>query len=275
MNYRHGYHAGNFADVFKHAVLARILVLMSAKETPLRVIDTHAGAGRYNLDSEQAKRTGEAETGIRKLLANLPTGEALALLQPYLRAVEQTAPFYPGSPLIAQSLARSQDAMTFCELHPEEYAKLEKAVGRDRLTKTLALDGWTALKSLLPPKERRALILIDPPYEDPSEFRRVVEGMEEAIRRFATGVYLIWYPIKNRHDTDAAVRRILRVANKPALKLEFEVGKPLPEGPLCATGLLVINPPWKLKEECERLLPALRQCLGTSPHSAFRIEAID
>lgn len=275
MNYRHGYHAGNFADVIKHAVLARILILMCAKETPLRVIDTHAGAGRYNLDGEQAKRTGEAESGIRKLLANPPVGEALDLLQPYLRAVERVAPFYPGSPLIAQSLARQQDAMTFCELHPDEYAKLEKAIGRDRRTKTLALDGWTALKSLLPPKERRGLILIDPPYEDPLEFKRVAEGMEEAMRRFATGVYLIWYPIKSRHDTDAAIRRILRAANKPALRLEFEVGKPLPEGPLRATGLLVFNPPWKLKEECERLLPALRQSLGPLPHSAVRIDAID
>jgi 23S rRNA (adenine2030-N6)-methyltransferase len=275
MNYRHGYHAGNFADVFKHAVLARVLTLMSAKEAPFRVIDTHAGAGRYDLDGEQGKKTGEADSGIRKLLSNLPQGAALDLLQPYLGAVEKFAPAYPGSPLIAQALTRAQDAMAFCELHPEEFAALEKALGRDRRVKTLALDGWTALKSLLPPKERRGVVLIDPPYEDPAEFRRVAEGIEEAMKRFATGVYLVWYPIKNRHDTDAALRRILRAAGKPALKLEFEMEKPKTEGPLHATGMLVVNPPWKLKEECEQLLPALRQSLAGTNRGAVRIEAID
>lgn len=275
MNYRHGYHAGNFADVFKHAVLARVLMLMSAKETPFRLIDTHAGAGRYDLDSEHAKKTGEAAGGIRRLRENLPQGAALELLQPYLRAIEKFSPAYPGSPLIVQALARTQDAMVFSELHPEEFAALEKALGRDRRVKTLALDGWTALKSLLPPKERRGVVLIDPPYEDPAEFRRVADGIEAAMQRFATGVYAVWYPVKNRHDTDAAIRRILRAAGKPSLKLEFEIDKPQSEGPLHATGMLIVNPPWKLKEECEVLLPALRQSLAGTNRGAVRIEAID
>lgn len=275
MNYRHGYHAGNFADVFKHAVLARVLTLMSAKETPFRVIDTHAGAGRYDLDSEHAKKTGEADNGIRKLLANLPQGVALELLHPYLSAIKKFAPAYPGSPLIVQALTRTQDAMAFCELHPEEFDALEKALGRDRRMKTLALDGWTALRSLLPPKERRGVVLIDPPYEDPSEFRQVADGIEEAIKRFATGVYLVWYPVKNRHDTDANIRRVLRAADKPALKLEFEIEKPQTEGQMHATGMLVINPPWKLKEECELLLSALRHSLAGTNRGAVRIEAID
>ncbi len=275
MNYRHGYHAGNFADVFKHAVLARALTLMCAKDAPFRVIDTHAGAGLYDLDSEHAKKTGEADGGIRKLLANLPQGPALDLLVPYLRAVEKFSPAYPGSPLIAQALTRAQDAMSFCELHPEELGALEKALGRDRRARTLSLDGWTALKSLLPPKERRGAILIDPPYEDPAEFKRVAEGVEEAIKRFATGVYLIWYPVKNRHDTDAALRRILRAASKPALKLELEIEKPQTDGPLKATGMLIVNPPWKLKEECSVLLPALHQSLANANRGAVRFEAID
>ena len=275
MNYRHGYHAGNFADVFKHAILARVLTLMAAKDAPFRVIDTHAGAGRYDLDGEQTKKTGEAESGIRKLLANLPHGAALELLQPYLHAVKKFAPAYPGSPLIVQALTRTQDAMAFCELHPEEFSALEKSLGRDRRVKTLALDGWTALKSLLPPKERRSVVLIDPPYEDPAEFRRVADGIEEAMRRFATGVYLVWYPVKNRHDTDAAIRRIVRAAGKPALRLEFEIHRPQTDGPLVATGMLAINPPWKLKEECETLLPALRQSLASADRGAVLVEALD
>ena len=274
MNYRHGYHAGNFADVFKHAVLARVLMLLATKETPFRVIDTHAGAGRYDLERGPAQTTGEAKNGIRRLLGALPQGPALDLLQPYLRAVEKFAPAYPGSPLLVQTLTRPRDAMVFCELHPEEFAALEKAVGRDRRAKALALDGWTALKSLLPLKERRGVVLIDPPYEDPAEFRRIADGIEEAMRRFATGVYLVWYPIKNRHDTDAAIRRILRAADKPSLRLELEVEKPQAEGPLQATGILAINPPWKLRQECEVLLPALRQSLAGTNRGAVRIEAI-
>jgi 23S rRNA (adenine2030-N6)-methyltransferase len=273
MNYRHGYHAGNFADVFKHAVLASLLTLMSAKDAPFRAIDTHAGAGSYDLDSEQARATGEFSAGIRRLQENLPQGAARDLLRPYLNAVAKHAPAYPGSPLIMQTLARPQDALVFCELHPEEHARLVNSVGRDRRAKTLELDGWTALKSLLPPKERRGVILIDPPYEDPSEFRRLAEGLEEAIRRFATGVYVVWYPVKNRHDTDAAIRRVARAAQKPTLKVELEVALPQTEGPLTASGLLIVNPPWKLREECEVLLPALRQSLAGADRGAVRIEA--
>lgn len=274
MNYRHGYHAGNFADVFKHAVLARLLVHMNAKDTAYRVIDTHAGAGSYDLGGKRASATAEFLGGIRRLQDNLPTGKALALLQPYLDAVARHAPAYPGSPLIAQELTRAQDALVFCELLPEEHAALVKAVGRDRRAKTLMLDGWTALKSLLPPKERRGLVLIDPPFEDAAEFRHIADGIEEAMRRFATGIYLIWYPVKNRHDTDAAIRRILRAAGKPALRLELEVGPPQSEGSLQASGLLVVNPPWKLKEECELLLPALHHALAGNNRGAVRVEAL-
>lgn len=274
MNYRHGYHAGNFADVFKHAILARILVHMNAKDAAYRVIDTHAGAGSYDLGGKQASATSEFLGGIKRLQENLPAGKALELLQPYLDALASHAPAYPGSPLIAQELTRAQDALVFCELHPEEHAALTKSVGRDRRAKSLALDGWTALKSLLPPKERRGLVLIDPPFEDPAEFRHIADGIEEAMRRFATGVYLIWYPVKNRHDTDAAIRRILRAADKPALRLELEVGAPRSEGSLQASGLLVINPPWKLKEECELLLPALHQALTGKNRGGILIEAV-
>lgn len=274
MNYRHGYHAGNFADVFKHAILARVLTLMNAKETPYRVVDTHAGAGRYDLAGQKPNATGEFRGGIERLRTNLPQPPALELLRPYLDAVARTEPAYPGSPLLAQALTRPQDALAFCELHPEEYEELTRAVGRDRRARTLPIDGWTGLKSLLPPKERRGVILIDPPFEDPAEFRRIAEGMEEAMRRFATGVYLIWYPAKNRHDTDASVRRILRTAAKPALRLELEIGKPQTAGALQASGLLVINPPWKLKEECDVLLPALHRALADKNRGAVRIEVI-
>jgi 23S rRNA (adenine2030-N6)-methyltransferase len=276
MNYRHGYHAGNFADVFKHAVLARVLVHMNAKETPYRMIDTHAGAGRYDLGGEKARATGEAASGIARLLADPPGGKPGALLAPYLDAVRKSAPRYLGSPALMQALSRPQDRMIFCEMHPDEYAALVKSIGRDRRAKAMEMDGWQALKALLPPKERRGVVLIDPPYEDPGEFRQTADAIADAIRRFATGIYLVWYPVKNRHDTDAAVRRIARAAGGvPALKLEFEIAPPKAEGSLTACGLLAINPPWKLQEECAAMLPQLSHVLAGENRGAVRVEAAE
>jgi 23S rRNA (adenine2030-N6)-methyltransferase len=174
-----------------------------------------------------------------------------------------------------QMLSRPQDRMTFCELHPEEYARLMKAAGRDRRAKAMEMDGWQALKALLPPPERRGTILIDPPYEDPAEFRTAADAIAEAVRRFATGIYLVWYPVKNRHDTAAAVRRIARAGAAPALKLELEIAPPKADGPLTASGLLAINPPWKLREECAVMLPALRDVLAGENRGAVQIEPME
>ena len=275
MNYRHGYHAGNFADVFKHAVLSRVLVHLNTKDAPYRMIDTHAGAGSYDLADENARATGEAAGGIARLLANAPSGPAAELLKPYLDTVEKAAPRYPGSPVLMQALSRPQDQMIFCELHPKEHARLAKALGRDRRVKTIESDGWQALKALLPPKERRGVVLVDPPYEDAAEFRQAADSIGEAARRFATGVYLIWYPVKNRHDTAAAVRRIARAAGAPALKLELGIAPPKADGPLTACGLLAINPPWKLRDECAVFLPALRDALADQNRGAVHIEPME
>lgn len=278
MNYRHGFHAGNFADVFKHAIFARVLVHLAGKQKPFRVIDTHAGRGRYALEQEAA-RTGEYRDGIEKLLASPPAGAAGELLAAYLDCVRAlntgtALRCYPGSPALAASLAGPNPA-TFCELHPEEYAALEKWAAVFPNVRALPIDGWQALKSLLPPPERRALVLIDPPFEDADEFRRVADGMTEAIRRFATGIYLVWYPVKNRHEAHAATRRIARAAGKPALRLEFAIASPKTGGALAACGLLAINPPWKLEGEARVLLPALLRALGAENRGAVGIESLD
>ena len=207
MNYEHAFHAGNPADVLKHSALTLLLLELTRRQDPLHYPETHAGSGLYALEDT----TGEWTQGIGKL-ASKSARRKLPELIPYLDFLpwkDGVLAEYPGSPLIAQELTRAQDALVFCELHPEEHAALVKSVGRDRRTKSLALDGWTALKSLLPPKERRGLVLIDPPFEDTAEFRHIADGIEEAMRRFATGIYLIWYPVKNRHDTDAAIVHML------------------------------------------------------------------
>lgn len=277
MNYRHGFHAGNFADVFKHAVFARVLAHLVEKQKPFRIIDTHAGRGLYDLEREAA-RTGEFRGGIEKLLASPPAGAAGELVLSYLDCVRALNPQgglrrYPGSPAIAANIA-GPAPMTFCELHPAEFAALAEWVAPYPNIKTAETDGWQALKALLPPPERRAVILVDPPFEDADEFRQMAAGMGEAARRFATGVYLLWYPVKNRHDDHAAIRRVARATGRPALRLEFGIAPPKTGGPMTACGLLAINPPWKLEEECRVLLPALLRSLGAADRGAVAVEPL-
>ena len=189
MNYRHAYHAGNFADVFKHALLTRILLYLMRKDAPLRYLDTHSGVGRYDLSSEEALRTGEWRDGIGRLMgADLPPAVA-ALLEPYLSLIPGTAQApgpYPGSPLIAQSLLRMQDRMSFSELHEHDSRRLVRSLGLEKRCKIMTMDGYQALKAGVPPIERRGLVLMDPPFEERDEFERMALALENA---WVTGAY--------------------------------------------------------------------------------------
>jgi 23S rRNA (adenine2030-N6)-methyltransferase len=278
MNYRHAFHAGNFADVLKHAVLVRALRHLGEKSAPLRVIDTHAGAGRYDLHGAEAKRTGEWRNGIGKLFGDPPAGDAGALLEPYLALVraENTSGslrYYPGSPLITRALCRPQDRMIFCESEPGARKALAAVVGRDRRAKVSELDGWTALKALLPPPERRGLALVDPPFETPNEFERMVDGLAEAHRRFAGGSYLLWYAIKAPREVDSFCRRVVRLRIPKILRLELNLTAPRPDAPLAGCGLIAVNPPWTLESEMRILLPALAARLGRAD-GGFRIDRL-
>jgi 23S rRNA (adenine2030-N6)-methyltransferase len=271
MNYRHAFHAGNFADVLKHAVLARILTHLGDKAAAFRVIDTHAGAGLYDLASEPATRTGEWRDGIGRLIdATLPD-DIRALLAPYLAAVAAANPGgglrrYPGSPLIALGLMRPQDRLVACELEPGAAAALAAQLRRDSRARAVKIDGWTALNAYVPPKERRGIVLIDPPYEDKHEFARVAAALAAAQRKWATGIFLLWYPIKDRSGPDrlaAALRRSATAKVAPnILRAELAWAPEDAPGRLSSTGLIVVNPPWRLAEELERLLPALRAVLA-------------
>ena len=276
MNYRHAFHAGSFADVLKHAVLVRALLHLHEKTAPFRVIDTHAGAGRYDLRGPEAERTGEWRSGIGKVFDDPPEGGAGDLLDPYLalvRAENSTGAlrYYPGSPRIAQTLCRPQDRMIFCEREPEARKALAAVVGRDRRAKVSELDGWTALKALLPLPERRGLVLVDPPFEAPNEFERIVEGLAEAHRRFGNGTYLLWYAIKEPREVERFCRRIARLGVPKILRLELSVTAPRPAAPLAGCGLIAVNPPWTLEGEMRILLPALVARLGRAG-AGFRID---
>lgn len=276
MNYRHAFHAGNFADVFKHALLVRILMHLQAKDTAYRYLDTHAGAGLYDLESGPGARTREADAGIRRLRkANLPADAAL-LLEPYLRIVAAVAGsenrLYPGSPEIAARLARPQDRLTLVELHPEDHAALHRQHARDRRIATVQIDGWLAWKAYVPPAERRGLVLVDPPFEAPGEYDRLVDGLRIAAAKWTGGIFALWYPIKDA----AAVRRFadaLREAAIPkTLRLELVVDPGAMEERLAGCGLIVVNPPWTLKSEAEIMLPVLCRILSRQASVNWRAD---
>jgi 23S rRNA (adenine2030-N6)-methyltransferase len=260
MNYRHAFHAGGPADVVKHAVLTRILVHLRNKPAAFRVIDTHAGAGLYDLRGPEAGRSPEWRDGIHRLLTTPIDDDAGALLAPYLDIVTNlntgTGPsIYPGSPALARALLRSQDTLVACELEPNAAAALIRNLGHDRRVKTIAIDGWMALKAYLPPPERRGLVLIDPPFEAADEFARLAQAFEAGHRKWATGIFLLWYPIKDRQQPDMLARRLQRSAIPKLLRAEVDFGVARETGRLGGCGLIVVNPPWMLAGELGRLLP--------------------
>jgi len=282
MNYRHAFHAGGFADVIKHIVLVRILTYLQEKPAAFRVIDTHAGAGLYDLTSDEARRGGEWLTGIARLMQARFSETVLPLVTPYLDIVRAFNPqrdlqAYPGSPLIARALLRPQDRLTACEVEPKARKHLIDALRRDTQARVVDLDGWMALPAFVPPNERRGLVLIDPPYEQKDEFERMAEGFAQAFAKWPTGSYLLWYPVKSRRATDNLARQVAKAAGagaQPAkcLRLEFSVAPQAAEAGLISAGLLIVNPPWKLLGELKAILPELEKPLGQGGAGRFRLE---
>lgn len=277
MNYRHIYHAGNFADVLKHAVLALVIEHLKLKDAPFRVVDTHAGTGLYDLASEEAQKTGEWRDGIGRILADAPPAEITAILAPYLDVIRNEnggseVVRYPGSPLVARRLMRRGDRLVVNEAHPEDAARLKALFAKDPATKVLTIDGWSALKAVLPPKERRGVTLIDPPFEEPGEFQRLLEGIEAAHRRFATGTVILWYPIKDVRVVRTFYRDAAALGIPKLLSAELFVRAPLSEGELAGTGLLILNPPFTLEAKLATLLPYLTSKLARAKGAESRIE---
>ena len=257
MNYRHAFHAGNFADVFKHAVLALVLDRLRAKDKPFRVIDTHAGAGRYDLAGVEAGRTGEARHGIGALIEAPPE---LPALRPYLDALGRLGAgraLYPGSPLLAHAFLRAQDRLQLAELHPDEAAALAALFPGDPRVDVEMIDGWRALRAWLPPRERRGVVLIDPPYEAKDEAAQAARGLAQGLKRWPTGIFLLWYPVKDRPSADALVQTIAPERAPRLLRAELLVWPDQMGHRLNGSGLLVVNPPWRLADDIAALIPAL------------------
>ena len=272
MNYRHVYHAGNFADVMKHVVLTRILDYLKRKPGAFRVVDTHAGTGFYDLSSEEAQKTGEWRSGIGRLLEAEISTEAAALLAPYLdtvRAFNVGHPFryYPGSPTITKQLLRGADRLTAIELHPNDAFALKARFSGDWQVRVIELDGWLSLGAHLPPKEKRGLVLVDPPFEKEGEFDRLVDGLKKAHRRWAGGTYALWYPIKDYNAVERFRDRLRESGIPKILDVVLEIRQPSAEPRLDGTGMVVVNPPYVLADEMKLLLPLLRDVLAEDPSS--------
>ncbi|MDB5969623.1 MAG: Ribosomal large subunit methyltransferase [Hydrocarboniphaga sp.] len=266
MHYRHHYHAGNFADVLKHALLTGLLAALNAKDKPWFFLDTHAGAGRYDLRHAAAETTAEWRQGIGRLLPAPPA----ASLKPYLDLAADTAA-YPGSPLIAARLARPGDRMLMVEKVTEVADLLEhhlrQAAPRANWT-VLRGDGYESAAASLPPAEKRGLVLIDPPFEALTEFDQIGEFLQIAQTRFVQGQYLVWYPVKKRFETERFLRRIAKASPKPALDFRFDNGAPA-QGQMHVCGVLVLNPPWKFEDTMKPALDAIARGLAQGPKSTI------
>ncbi len=289
-SYRHGFHAGNHADVLKHLVLIQLLKYLNQKDAPYMMIDTHAGAGVYALDSEYATKNAEFETGIAPLWDRDDLPPAVA---DYVGLVKSLNPsgkmrHYPGSPYCENEVLREQDRLRLFELHPadskllaDNFRKLEahaaaqgqRPTARGKRVMIERSDGFAALKALLPPPSRRALVLIDPPYEDKGDYRAVVDAVSDSLRRFATGVYAIWYPVLNRNESRQMPERLKKLPSNGWLNVTLSISSPSPDGfGLRSSGMFIHNPPWTLEATLREVMPYLVDVLGRDGGASFTIE---
>jgi 23S rRNA (adenine2030-N6)-methyltransferase len=267
MNYRHAFHAGNFADCFKHALLVALVDAFSQKPTPFFVLDTHAGAGRYDLDAESARRTGEADRGINRLLRH-PS----STLARYLGLVESLG-LYPGSPVLIRALLRPSDRLACCELDPGEARTLRGNFYRDPQVSVHERSGWEALGGLLPPKEKRGLVLIDPPFEQSDEFSVLADGLQRGYRRFAQGIFAAWYPIKRLASARSFLAEVEASSIRDVVAVELYLREATDPSRLNGCGLLVINPPFGFEGQAGPIANAVLASLGDNEPQA-RVDVV-
>jgi len=284
MNYRHAFHAGNFADVLKHLVIAQCLDHLGRKDKPYRVIDTHSGVGAYDLTGDEARRSPEWEGGVARLLnADIPD-DVRPVLAPYLdvvRAMNEgpALTWYPGSPELACRLARSQDRIHLCELHKQDSVTLDARYAKDARVKVQMVDGYQALPGLVPPREKRGLVLIDPPFEHRDEMAFMAQAAKTALERWPSGTFVFWRPLKDlwaQERFDVALAEWLiadqGLAAEKILRADLWVRELDAEGPLAGAGVVVINPPYTLEEHLLTALPWLSELLAQGEGAGWRLD---
>lgn len=272
LSYRHSFHAGNFADLLKHIVLVEILDHLIQKETPFEYIDTHSGAGLYKLKSADSQKLQEYSNGIGKLESkDFPE---LARYFEVIRSFNEsnTLDYYPGSPCIANYFLRPQDRAWLFELHPKDYELLRDTMSKRKAVKVHCQDGFDGLKAILPPTSRRGLVLIDPSYEVKSDYDLVVKHVVNAYKQFSHGIYAIWYPVVDRRTIDKLKTKIVKSGIKNIQRFELGLSADTVERGMTASGMIVINPPWKLFDKMLSVLPKLAQKLGEENSHFFKCE---
>ena len=275
MNYRHAYHAGNFADVMKHVALARIVTYLQRKEKAFRIYDTHAGTGIYDLNSEQAGRSEEWKGGVGAVLEATKSPKITELLQPWLGRVKaETEGFYPGSPRLVRGLLRKQDRLSVYELHAEDAAALTTLFKGDYQVRVNAIDGWLVPGAHIPPKEARGAMLIDPPFEREGEYDRMIEALQHARRRWPGGTVVLWYPVKKRAHTDEWLGTLKSLGFPDLYSAELYIRAPWSTARLNGSGLVIANAPFTLESELRILLPWLAGVMSAGKGSGWRIEKL-
>ncbi len=277
LSYRHSFHAGNHADVVKHIVLMLILESLQQKEKGFYYLDTHAGVGFYRLLSAEAQKNAEFETGIAPLWQRDDLPPEVARYVEMIKDLNHHKPQlrdYAGSPLIAAKMLREQDRALLTELHPSDFPLLRQNFRPFKNVQTKRADGFQQLKATLPPKERRGLVLIDPPYELKEDYQRVVEAIVEGYKRFATGVYAIWYPVVRRSQIKQMVRALEATGIRKILQIELGVRPDTDQKGMTASGMIVINPPWQLEKQMKSILPYLNQVLTPSGTGFWKVDWI-
>lgn len=281
MNYRHIYHAGNFADVFKHLIIARIIEYLKKKDHAFRVIDTHAGTGIYDLSADEAQKTGEWIDGIGRILSKPIDRQIEQLVNPWLDVVfalngsKEKLTRYPGSPVLIRKLLRKQDRLTAIELHEADYKKLAGNFTGDYQARIIHLDGYLALGAHVPPKEKRGLILVDPPFEKTDEFERLVEGLIKAYKRFPGGIYALWYPVKHYNELNWFMNELKGTGIAKILRLELRIKQRSQTPGLDGCGMIIVNPPYVLPKEMKQLKAFLLDRLAQDDHAQIIEEWIN
>lgn len=275
LSYRHSFHAGNHADVVKHIVLTLILTALKQKEKGFFYLDTHSGVGRYSLLSAEAEKTGEYIEGIARLWDRTDLPEEVALYINALKKINKgKLRFYAGSPLLAVQQLRPQDRALLTELHPNDFPLLRQEFAKVPNVVTKRENGFQQLKAALPPKEKRGLVLIDPPYELKNDYELVVKAIVEGYKRFATGVYAIWYPVVLRQHTKRIVKGLEATGIRKILQIELAVRPDSDQRGMTASGMIVINPPWQLEGQMKKILPYLTDVLVPEGTGSWKVDWI-
>ncbi|MDP2561094.1 23S rRNA (adenine(2030)-N(6))-methyltransferase RlmJ [Psychrobium sp. 1_MG-2023] len=274
LSYRHSFHAGNFADVLKHLVQTLIIDSLKQKPKPFVYHDTHSAAGRYDLRDEKSEKTGEYKDGIAKIWQQ---DDIPDVLHDYIEVIKELNPngeltYYPGSPLVAKMLMGNHNRLELTELHPTDIELLKQEFQGDRKVRIQQIDGYKGIKAMLPPPQRRALVLIDPPYELKTEHNDAIKGIVEAHKRFSTGIYALWYPVVSRNQVNRFCEKFSQQGIRKILRIELCVKQDTNEFGMTGTGMIIVNPPWKLEQQMKEVLPWLTKHLAQDDSAHFKVE---